>query len=238
MQSAGGLWLALTLAVNHLPAAAAWRMVQPMHPGARRDARVSMGLFDSLSKAFANEEFKEDDQRVRASHILKKGEDDFDQIVEIMGELSQRVEKDPERLYAIFAELARRESECSSKAQGGDLGLFGPGKMVGEFDDVLFPEDADAAPPPGAVLGPVVTDFGTHRVLRTCDSAHCHAPHASRRPCLTTARFTHPRGSHTRHQARGQPRSGRGEARTQRLSARGRVHSRLGARASGEALTL
>ena len=42
-----------------------------------------MGLFDGLKAAFANEEFKEDDQRVRASHILVKGDDDVDKIAAI-----------------------------------------------------------------------------------------------------------------------------------------------------------
>merc|ERR1712129_529239 len=64
-----------------------------------------------------------------------------------------------------FAEVARRESTCSSKAQGGDLGLFGPGKMVPEFDAALFPE-ADP-PPAGSMLGPIVTEFGCHAILVT-----------------------------------------------------------------------
>ena len=51
--------------------------------------------------------------------------------------------------------------------QGGDLGLFGPGKMVQEFDAALFPEDEASAPPPGSVVGPVVTDFGAHLILVT-----------------------------------------------------------------------
>ena len=119
-----------------------------------------------LAKAFANEEFKEDDQRVRASHILIKGDEDVETIMALMGEIGERV-KAPEQLGPVFAEVARRESECSSAAQGGDLGMFGPGKMVQEFDEVLFPEDSDAAPPPGAVLGPVVTEFGCHAILVT-----------------------------------------------------------------------
>jgi hypothetical protein len=34
-----------------------------------------MGLFDGISKAFANQDFKDQDRRVRASHILIKGDD-------------------------------------------------------------------------------------------------------------------------------------------------------------------
>ena len=123
--------------------------------------------FSGLAKAFANEEFKEDDQRVRASHILVKGDDDIETIMSLMSEIGERVEKAPDQLGPIFAEVARRSSECSSAAQGGDLGMFGPGKMVQEFDEVLFPEDSSAAPPPGAVLGPVVTEFGCHVILVT-----------------------------------------------------------------------
>ena len=43
-----------------------------------RRSTVAMGLFDGLKAAFINEEFKEDDQRVRASHILVKGDDDVE----------------------------------------------------------------------------------------------------------------------------------------------------------------
>ena len=94
--------------------------------------------------------------------------DDVDTIAKIMGELGTRVQAEGmERLPTIFAELARRDSECSSASAGGDLGLFGPGKMVAEFDDALFPEDPAAAPPPGAVVGPIITEFGCHVVLVT-----------------------------------------------------------------------
>ena len=72
----------------------------------------------------------------------------------------------PERLGPIFADLARRESTCSSANMGGDLGTFGTGKMVQEFDDALFPEEGEE-PPAGSVLGPVVTDFGAHLILVT-----------------------------------------------------------------------
>lgn len=139
----------------------AWTMA-----AARRGGEVRMGLFDAFAKAFENEEFKEDDRRVRASHILIKGDDDVETIMTLMGEIGERVQADPDGLVRIFADVARRESECASATSGGDLGTFGPGKMVQEFDDVLFPEDGEE-PPAGAVLGPVVTDFGAHLILVT-----------------------------------------------------------------------
>ena len=57
---------------------------------------------------------------------------------------------------ADFAELARSHSKCPSGQQGGDLGTFGRGAMVPEFDQVVF------SAPVGEVQGPVKTAFGYH----------------------------------------------------------------------------
>ncbi|NOY67321.1 MAG: peptidylprolyl isomerase [Gammaproteobacteria bacterium] len=57
---------------------------------------------------------------------------------------------------ADFAELAKEHSSCPSGQQGGDLGEFGPGQMVKEFDEVVFSADLNT------VQGPVQTQFGYH----------------------------------------------------------------------------
>ena len=57
---------------------------------------------------------------------------------------------------ADFADLAKEHSSCPSGQQGGDLGEFGPGQMVKEFDDVVFSADLNS------VEGPVQTQFGYH----------------------------------------------------------------------------
>ncbi|MCE0555340.1 MULTISPECIES: peptidylprolyl isomerase [Motilimonas] len=57
---------------------------------------------------------------------------------------------------ADFADLAKQFSSCPSGAQGGELGEFGPGMMVPEFDKVVF------SAPVNTVQGPVRTDFGYH----------------------------------------------------------------------------
>ena len=57
---------------------------------------------------------------------------------------------------ADFAKMAQQYSSCPSKAQGGDLGTFGPGQMVPEFDKVVF------SAPVNTVQGPVKTQFGYH----------------------------------------------------------------------------
>ena len=57
---------------------------------------------------------------------------------------------------ADFAELAKQHSSCPSGEKGGDLGQFGPGQMVKEFDEVVFSADVNT------VQGPVKTQFGYH----------------------------------------------------------------------------
>jgi peptidyl-prolyl cis-trans isomerase C len=57
---------------------------------------------------------------------------------------------------ADFAEIAKKHSICPSSNKGGELGEFGPGEMVDEFDAVVFSADVNS------VQGPVKTDFGFH----------------------------------------------------------------------------
>ena len=55
-----------------------------------------------------------------------------------------------------FESLAKQHSTCPSGRSGGDLGSFGPGQMVKEFDEVVFSAEV------GKVHGPVKTQFGYH----------------------------------------------------------------------------
>ncbi len=59
---------------------------------------------------------------------------------------------------ADFAELARQHSSCPSGQRGGELGEFGRGQMVREFDEVVFSAEV------GTVQGPVRTQFGYHLI--------------------------------------------------------------------------
>ena len=59
-----------------------------------------------------------------------------------------------------FADAARQYStDQSNKNQGGDLGWFGEGRMVPEFEQAAF------AAPTGRVTGPITTSFGLHLIL-------------------------------------------------------------------------
>ncbi len=62
---------------------------------------------------------------------------------------------------ALFADLAKANSACSSGANGGDLGEFGHGQMVPEFEKAAFALNV------GDISEPVKTQFGYHLVMTT-----------------------------------------------------------------------
>lgn len=63
-----------------------------------------------------------------------------------------------------FTEVAKEHSRCPSGKQGGDLGEFGQGQMVSEFDEVVFSGELNT------VHGPVKTQFGYHLIEITSRS--------------------------------------------------------------------
>ena len=85
----------------------------------------------------------------KASHILVKEQD-------LARKLYQEIKKG-----ARFEGLARKHSTCPSKSSGGDLGWFGPGKMVKEFEDACKKTGV------GTVTEPVRTQFGFHIIKVT-----------------------------------------------------------------------
>lgn len=83
---------------------------------------------------------------VRASHILVSSEHEAKRLLQEL-----KSGKD-------FPELAKRHSSCPSGKEGGDLGFFGKGQMVKEFEDAAFSAKV------GDSVGPVKTQFGYHLI--------------------------------------------------------------------------
>lgn len=102
--------------------------------------------------------FRVDDRRtgenisVKASHILIK-----------FGNNKDSAKAEAERIYKLakggdnFASLAMQYSQDQgSRMNGGDVGYFGKGRMVPEFEKASFAAEK------GDIVGPVETQFGYH----------------------------------------------------------------------------
>lgn len=89
--------------------------------------------------------------QTRARHILlaNNGPDSLQKAKDILTQL---------RTGASFEELAKAHStDAGSAARGGDLGFFGPGKMVRPFEDAV-----NALAKPGDLSEPIESQFGYH----------------------------------------------------------------------------
>lgn len=95
--------------------------------------------------------------QIRASHILvaTSRRDKAEARTEIDALREQIV------AGADFGDIAADKSDCPSGARGGDLGSFGKGMMVPEFEVAAFALEV------GAMSDVVETDFGYHLILRT-----------------------------------------------------------------------
>jgi peptidyl-prolyl cis-trans isomerase C len=85
----------------------------------------------------------------RASHILVKEKG-------LADDLRKRIKSGGK-----FGELAKEFSTCPSKSKSGDLGWFGPGKMVKSF------EEAVKRLGHGSISPVVKTQFGFHIIKKT-----------------------------------------------------------------------
>ncbi len=86
--------------------------------------------------------------KVHCAHILVKTEKEVNTVLE-------RLKKGEN-----FSAIAKDVSLCPSKKRGGDLGTFGRGQMVKEFEQVAFALEK------GQISGIVKTQFGYHIIKR------------------------------------------------------------------------
>ncbi|ACH39526.1 peptidylprolyl cis-trans isomerase, PpiC-type [Citrifermentans bemidjiense Bem] len=119
------------------------------------DEEVKKFYDDNLNQYFKKPE------SVKASHILV-GTDEKS-TPEDKKKAKEKAEALLKRLQAgeDFAAVAKGESTCPSASEGGDLGEFGRGQMVPEFEEAAFKLK------PGEMSGVVETKFGYHIIKVT-----------------------------------------------------------------------
>ena len=106
-------------------------------------------ITDEEAEKYYNENKAEFEQpaTVSAKHILVDNE-------ELCSEVKEKIENGE----LSFEEAAKQYSSCPSKDQGGDLGVFGRGMMVPEFEEAAFELELEK------ISQPVQTQFGYHLI--------------------------------------------------------------------------
>jgi len=89
--------------------------------------------------------------KVHAAHILVKIEED-----------ARAIKADLDNGFN-FEAIAKNKSQCPSGKKGGDLGWFGRGQMVKEFEKAAFSLKK------GEISEPVKTQFGWH-IIKVIDT--------------------------------------------------------------------
>ncbi|MEM6782833.1 MAG: peptidyl-prolyl cis-trans isomerase [Bacteroidota bacterium] len=133
-----------TLSATEAPADAATELFRSLTPGTVAGPFIENGevlLYKVIGTVPA------DGQTVRARHIL---------VSEEAGALNLLTELSTGASFEALA--AQHSTDTSNKDRGGDLGWFGEGRMVPEFQAAAF------AAPIGEVVGPVQTQFGYHLI--------------------------------------------------------------------------
>lgn len=126
--------------------------------GARKDILAQMMVSETIKDITVTDEEAESyfhankrqfvkGETVKAKHILVDTE-----------EKCAAIQKDIENGSMTFEEAAKEFSTCPSAQRGGDLGEFGKGQMVPEFEKAAFQAQI------GTIVGPVKTSFGYHLI--------------------------------------------------------------------------
>ena len=110
---------------------------------------TSVKLTEEEKKAFfeAQKQSFSKPETASAKHILVDSEE---KAKDILGKINAG--------EVSFEDAAKEHSTCPSKDAGGDLGTFGRGQMVPEFENAVFNMNN------GEVSGPVKTQFGYHLI--------------------------------------------------------------------------
>ena len=110
-------------------------------------AADALKYYEERPELFRSEEL------LAASHFLKMGktEEELGLALEAVKEVRQRIEKGED-----FTAVVRAESD--DKSNDGNLGTFGKGRMVPEFEQAAYAMEA------GELSDPVKTQFGWHLI--------------------------------------------------------------------------
>lgn len=122
-----------------------------------KDVFGPLGTGDGISYFQLNDRREGVNPTIRASHILINFGANKDSAKASASKIMARAKKG-EDFGALAAEFSK---DPGSASQGGDLGYFGKGRMVKEFEEAAFAAGV------GDVVGPVESQFGFHIIKVT-----------------------------------------------------------------------
>ena len=132
------------------------------YAGEKAVASVTVSDKEAEEYYEANKEQFKQGETVNASHILVDSEEKAKAIYEEIASGAK-----------TFEDAAREYSSCPSKESGGNLGDFGRGQMVPEFDKAVFEMEI------GEITAePVKTQFGYHLIKLVSKSEPKETPYA------------------------------------------------------------
>lgn len=126
---------------------------------ARRDVLSQMAMQKVLGGIRATEEEKQAYFEAHKQAFVKGAMAHAKHILTDSEEKCRSILEEIESGSKSFEDAAREYSTCPSGQKGGDLGQFGKGQMVKEFEDAAFGGEI------GVIQGPVQTQFGYHLIL-------------------------------------------------------------------------
>lgn len=124
----------------------------------KRDILAQMAMAKTLNGITVSDDEVKDYYEANKNQFVKGNTVSAKHILTDSEEKCASILKSIESGEKQFEEAAKESSTCPSGAKGGDLGEFGKGQMVKEFEDAAFAAEI------GQVVGPVKTQFGYHLI--------------------------------------------------------------------------
>lgn len=125
---------------------------------AKRDILSQLAMAQLLQTAVVTEEEAKEYFEKNSSQFAAKATASAKHILVDEEEKAKEIKEEIQSGAKSFEDAAKEYSSCPSSQKGGDLGTFGRGQMVKEFENAVFEGNLQE------VIGPVKTQFGYHLI--------------------------------------------------------------------------
>lgn len=125
---------------------------------AKRDILSQLAMAELLQTATVSDEEAKQYFEEHSSEFASKATASAKHILVDEEEKANRIKEEIASGAKSFEDAAKEYSSCPSSQKGGDLGTFGRGQMVKEFENAVFDGELNQ------IIGPVKTQFGYHLI--------------------------------------------------------------------------